>query len=132
MKDGLRYMAFLFSLAMTIGCGGSPKEESMDTSTYHGAFNMIVSEVENMQQQVNAESYKVQYPPVEDQVGSAIYAFMTNKEVVGTPLEAEAKKLADKEAEIVKIWRSPDVTVEKIRTAAKELMELVEKMKPMI
>jgi hypothetical protein len=132
MKDSLRYMVFLFALAMTIGCGGSPKEMSMDTRTYHGAFNMIVSEVENLQQQVNAESYKVQYNPIEDQVGSAIHAFMTNKEVVGTPLETEAKKLADKEAEILKIWRSPGATVEKIRTAAKEMMEQVEHMKTLI
>jgi hypothetical protein len=92
---------------------------------------MIVSEVENLQFQVNVKTYVGQNNPIEDQLGSAIHAFTTNKDVKGTPLEAEAQKLADQEQEIVKIWRSRG-GVAKIRAAAKEMQEQVEHMKTMM
>ena len=104
MINGLRLTGFLCTVFLLVGCGESRK--SIDTRTYHGAFNMIVMEVENLQQQVNAETYKGQYSPIEDQLGSAIYAFMSNKDVKGTPLEAEAQKLVDQEAKILEIWQS--------------------------
>jgi hypothetical protein len=103
----------------------------MDTRTYYGAFNVIVSEVENLQFQVNSKTYVGKGNPVEDQLGSAIHAFMTNQSVKGTPLEAEAKKLADQEQVIVKIWKSRG-GVKKIRDAAKEMQDQVERMKAMI
>jgi hypothetical protein len=92
---------------------------------------MIVAEVDNLNVQVNFKTYRRQQNPIEDQLGSAIHAFMTNEDVKGTPLEAEAQKLADKEQEIVKIWRSGG-SVEKIRAAAKEMQDQVEHMKTMI
>ena len=103
----------------------------MDTRTYHGAFNVVVSEVENLQFQVNSKAYVGKGNPIEDQLGSAIHAFMTNKDVKGTPLEAEAKKLADQEQVIVKIWKTRG-GVKKIRDAAKEMQDQVERMKAMV
>lgn len=103
----------------------------MDTRTYHGAFNMIVAEVENLNVQVNFETYRKQLNPVEDQLGSAIHAFKTNDDVKGTPLEAEAQKLADQEQEILKVWRSGG-SVEDIRAAAKKMQEQVDHMKTMM
>ena len=130
MINGLRLLGVLCSVFLLVGCEDSRK--SIDTRTYHGAFNMIVMEVENLQQQVNAESYTGQYSPIEDQLGSAIFAFMSNADVKGTQLEAEAKKLADLEAKIMEIWKSSDMSIEKIRAAAKEMLVQVEQMKAMI
>ncbi|MCA9009006.1 MAG: hypothetical protein KDB01_04630 [Planctomycetaceae bacterium] len=130
MSNGLRLTGFLCAIFLLVGCEDSRK--SIDTRTYHGAFNMIIMEVENLQQQVNAETYTGQFSPIEDQLGSAIYAFMSNSDVKGTPLETEAKKLADQEAKILEIWQSSDSSVEKIRAAAKEMLDQVEHMKTMI
>jgi hypothetical protein len=104
----------------------------MDTRTYYGAFNMIVSEVENLRFQVNVDTYKGQHNPIEDQLGSAIYAFMRHEDVKGTPLEAEAQKLLDQEQQILKIWKSRDRSVEKIRAVAKEMQDQVEHMKTLM
>jgi len=134
MINGLRLTAFLCTVVSLVGCdffGGSSRK-TMDTRTYYGAFNMIVSEVEDLQSQVNADTFKGRFNPVEDQLGAAIHAFMTNEDVKGTPLEAEAQKLADQEQKIVEIWKSPDGSVEKIRAAAKEMQDQVEHMKTMI
>ena len=130
MNKGLHLAGFLYTVLLLAGCGESGK--SIDTRTYDGAFNAIVSEVQNLHNQVNDSAYKLNMNPVEDQVGSAIYAFMNNESVKGTPLEAEAKKLADHEAKILKIWQSSDVTVEKLKAAAKEMLDQVEHMKTMI
>lgn len=130
MSNGLRLTGFLCAVFLLVGCEDSRK--SIDTRTYHGAFNMIIMEVENLQQQVNAETYTGQFSPIEDQLGSAIYAFMSNADVKGTPLETEAKKLADQEAKIMEIWQSSDSSVEKIRAAAKEMLDQVEHMKTML
>lgn len=130
MSNRIRLTGFLCAVSLLVGCEDSRK--SIDTRTYHGAFNMIVMEVENLQQQVNAETYTGQYSPIEDQLGSAILAFMSNADVKGTPLEAEAKKLADQEAKIMEIWQSSDMSAEKIRSAAKEMLDQVEHMKSMI
>ena len=46
-------------------------------------------------------------------------------------LEAEAKKLADQEQVIVKIWKSRG-GVKKIREAAKEMQNQVDRMKAMV
>ncbi len=132
MTNGLRLTGFFCTVILLVGCGdGRNSATSMDTRTYYGAFNMIVSEVENLQFQVNVKTYVGQNNPIEDQLGSAIHAFTTNKDVKGTPLEAEAQKLADQEQEIVKIWRSRG-GVAKIRAAAKEMQEQVEHMKTMM
>ena len=103
----------------------------MDTRTYYGAFNMVVSEVENLRFQVNVDTYKGQHNPIEDQLGAAIHAFKTNEDVIGTPLEAEAQKLADQEQKIVELWKS-GASVEEIREAAKAMQDQVEHMKTMI
>ncbi len=134
MINGLRLTGFLCTVVSLVGCDfiGGNSRESMDTRTYYGAFNMIVSEVEDLQFQVNVDTYKGRNNPVEDQLGAAIHAFMTNEDVKGTPLEAEAQKLADQEQKIVEIWKSPDGSVEKIRAAAKEMQDQVEHMKTMI
>ena len=132
MADELRRTIFLSIVVFLVGCGdGSKGPNSMDTRNYYGAFNVIVSEVENLQFQVNAKTYVGKTNPVEDQLGSAIYAFMTNQDVKGTPLEAEAKKLADQEQVIVKVWKSRG-GVKKIREAAKVMQDQVDRMKPMI
>ena len=132
MTNGLRRAAFFCIAVFLMGCSDPGKgPNSMDTRNYYGAFNVVVSEVENLQFQVNAKTYVGKSNPIEDQLGSAIYAFMTNPDVKGTPLEAEAKKLADKEQEIVKIWKSRG-GVKKIREASKEMLDQVERMKPMI
>lgn len=131
INEHLRTTLF-FIVVLLAGCSdGSQGPNSMDTRNYYGAFNVLVTEVENLQFQVNAKTYVGKSNPVEDQLGSAIYAFMTNQDVKGTPLEAEAKKLADKEQEIVKIWKSRG-GVKKIREASKEMLDQVERMKPMI
>jgi aminopeptidase-like protein len=130
MNYGLRLTGALCTVLLLAGCSNS--RESIDTRTYHGAFNMIVMEVENLQQQVNAETYTGQYSPIEDQLGSAIFAFMSNADVKGTPLEAEAQKLADQEAKIMEIWKSSDMSIDKIRSAAKEMLDQVEHMKTII
>jgi hypothetical protein len=115
-----------------VGCGdGRDGPTSMDTRTYYGAFNVIVMEVENLQFQVNVDTYVGQNNPIEDQLGSAIHAFKSHEDVKGTPLEAEAQKLADKEQEIARIWSSRG-GVAKIRAAAKEMQDQVEHMKTMI
>lgn len=132
MADELRRTILLSIVVFLVGCGdGSKGPSSMDTRNYYGAFNVIVSEVENLQFQVNAKTYVGKTNPVEDQLGSAIYAFMTNQDVKGTPLEAEAKKLADQEQVIVKVWKSRG-GVKKIREAAKVMQDQVDRMKPMI
>lgn len=130
MNYGYRLMGFLCTVFLLVGCGES--RTSMDTRSYYGAFNMIVSEVDNLDQQVNAENYRGQSNPIEDQLGSAIHAFMRNADVKGTPLEAEAQKLADQEQKILEIWNSPDGSVEKIRAVVKEMQEQLEHMKTMI
>jgi len=130
MVNGLRLTGCLCTVLLLVGCGES--RTSIDTRGYYGAFNMIELEVNDMNQNVNSEKYRVKYNPVEDQLGSAIYAFMRNEDVKGTPLEAEAKKLADQEQEILKIWKTRGRTVEKIRAAVKEMHDQVEHMKTMI
>ena len=129
MINGLRSTAFLCTVIVLAGCGES--RNSMDTRTYYGAFNMIVMEVENLQFQVSVDTYKGQFNPIEDQLGAAIHAFKTNEDVKGTPLEAEAQKLADQETEIVKLWQSRG-SVETIRAAAKEMQVQVDHMKTML
>ena len=132
MTNAIQRMAFFCIVALLVGCSDGRKgPNSMDTRTYYGAFNVVVSEVENLQFQVNAKTYVGKGNPIEDQLGSAIYAFMTNQEVKGTPLEAEAKKLADQEQVIVKIWKSRG-GVKKIREAAKEMQDRVDRMKAMV
>jgi hypothetical protein len=132
MTDELRRAVFFCIVVFLVGCSDPGKgPNSMDTRNYYGAFNVIVSEVENLQFQVNAKTYVGKSNPVEDQLGSAIHAFMTNQDVKGTPLEAEAKKLADQEQVIVKIWKSRG-GVKKIREASKEMQDQVERMKAMI
>lgn len=132
MTSDLRMTVFFLTIVSLVGCS-DPRNgrTSMDTRTYYGAFNMIVSEVENLQMQVNAKTYVGKGNPIEDQLGAAIYAFMTNPEVKGTPLEAEAKKLIDQEKETVKIWKSRG-GVKKIREAALEMQKQVDHMKTMI
>lgn len=132
MINGLRLAGFCCTVALLVGCGDARfSRDSMDTRTYYGAFNMIQSEVENLQFQVNVDTYKGQNNPIEDQLGSAIHAFKTNEDVVGTPLEAEAQKLADQEQQIVELWES-SASVEEIRAAAKEMQDQVDHMKPML
>lgn len=132
MTIRLGWTVFFCTVVLLVGCrDGRKGPASMDTRTYHGAFNVIVSEVENLQFQVNVDTYVGQNNPVEDQLGSAIHAFMTNKDVVGTPLEDEAKKLVDQEQEIVKIWMSRG-GVEKIRDAAQEMQHQIELMRTMM
>jgi hypothetical protein len=104
----------------------------MDTRTYYGAFNMIVSEVENLGFQVNVDTYRGQHNPIEDQLGSAIYAFMSHEDVKGTPLEAEAQKLLDQTKQIEELWKSRGGSVQKIRAVAKEMQDQVEHMKTMM
>ncbi len=134
MINGLRLTGILCTVVLLVGCDviGGSSSESMDTRTYYGAFNMIESEVENLVFQVNVDTFKGRNNPVEDQLGAAIHAFKTNEDVKGTPLEAEAQKLADLEQKIVEIWKSPDGSVEKIRAAAKEMQDQVEHMKTMM
>ncbi len=132
MTNELLRTVFFCIVVFLVGCSDPGKgPNSMDTRTYYGAFNVVVSEVENLQFQVNAKTYVGKSNPVEDQLGSAIHAFMTNQDVKGTPLEAEAKKLADQEQVIVKIWKSRG-GVKKIREASKEMQDQVERMKAMI
>ncbi len=132
MTNGLQRAVLFCIVVFLVGCSDGRKgPNSMDTRTYHGAFNVVVSEVENLQFQVNSKAYVGKGNPIEDQLGSAIHAFMTNKDVKGTPLEAEAKKLADQEQVIVKIWKSRG-GVKKIRDAAKEMQDQVERMKAMV
>jgi len=130
MIKGLHLTAILCAVLLLVGCGES--RTSMDTRGYYGAFNMIVSEVDNLSQQVNSEHFRGQSNPVEDQLGSAIHAFMRNEDVKGTPLEAEAQKLADQEQQIQEIWSSRNGTVERIREVVKEMQGQVEHMKTMI
>lgn len=132
MTNHLLRTVLFCTVVFVVGCGDARNgRTSMDTRTYYGAFNMIVSEVENLQMQVNAKTYVGKGNPIEDQLGSAIYAFMTNPQVKGTPLEAEAKKLADQEQVIVKIWKSRG-GVKKIREAAKVMQDQVDQMKAKI
>lgn len=132
MTNGLRWTGCVCAVAVLVGCGDERySRTSMDTRTFYGAFNVIVSEVENLQFQVNVDTYVGQFNPIEDQLGSAIHAFKTNEQVKGTPLEAEAQKLADLEQEIVNIWKSRG-GVGKIRAAAKEMQDQVDHMKTMI
>jgi len=132
MTNELLRTVFFCIVVFLVGCSDPGKgPSSMDTRNYYGAFNVIVSEVENLQFQVNAKTYVGKSNPVEDQLGSAIHAFMTNQDVKGTPLEAEAKKLADQEQVIVKIWKSRG-GVKKIREAAKEMQNQVDRMKAMV
>jgi len=130
MINGLRVTGFLCTAFLLVGCGES--KNTLDTRTYYGGFNMIEAEVLNLDQEVNSKNWKGQSNPIEDQLGSAIHAFMRNEEVKGTPLEAEVKKLADQEQQILEIWQSPDGSVEKIRAVVKEMQARVELMKTMM
>ena len=130
MINGLRLTGVLCTVFLLVGCGES--RTSMDTRSYYGAFNMIAAEVVNLEQEVHSKNYHGQHNPIEDQLGSAIHAFMRNEEVKGTPLEAEAQKLADQEQKILEIWHSPDGSVEKIRDVVKEMQEQVAHMKTML
>lgn len=132
MINGLRLTGFLWTALLLAGCGGwGEARTTMDTRTYYGAFNMIKAEVENLGVQVNFDTYRGQDNPIEDQLGAAIHAFKTNEEVVGTPLEAEAQKLADQEQKIVELWES-GASVEDIRAAAKEMQDMVDQIEPML
>ncbi len=130
MTDSIRLTGALCIAAMLIGCGESPT--NMNNRNYTGAFNNIVSEVNNMQSTVNDERWDQRLQPVEDQLGAAVHAFKRNKDVKGTPLEAEAQKLLDQEAKIMEIWESRDGSVEKIQAAVQEMVDQVEHMKTLI
>ena len=129
MTDSIRLTGALCIAAMLIGCGES--STNMNNRNYTGAFNNIVAEVRDMQITVNGK-WDLRLQPVEDQLGAAVYAFKTNKDVKGTPLEAEAQKLLDQEAKIMEIWESRDVSVEKIQAAVEEMVDQVEHMKTLI
>ncbi|MCA9026916.1 MAG: hypothetical protein KDA86_17045 [Planctomycetaceae bacterium] len=131
MTKEIRLVAILCTFVLSLGCGPS-KKSSVDSRTYHGAFNNIVIETEGMKADVFSENYDPRLEPVQDQFGSVVAAFMRNKDVKGTPLEAEAQKLLDKEQEIMEIWRSPDGSIEKLRAAVQEVVDQVEHMKTMI
>ena len=130
MTDSIRLTGALCIAAMLIGCGESPT--NMNNRNYTGAFNNIVSEVNNMQSTVNDERWDQRLQPVEDQLGAAVHAFKRNKDVKGTALEAEAQKLLDQEAKIMEIWESRDGSVEKIQAAVQEMVDQVEHMKTLI
>lgn len=129
MINRLRLMGFLCTVILLVGCGES--QTSMDTRGYYGAFNMIEAEVVNLNQEVNSKNYRGQSNPIEDQLGSAIHAFMRNEDVKGTPLEAEAQKLLDQEQQILDTWNKSG-SLEEIRATAKEMQEQVEYMKTII
>lgn len=130
MIQELRMGAVLCIFFLALGCGES--KTSVDSRTYHGAFNNIVIETDTMQDDVNSDHYDGRLEPVPDQFGAAVHAFLRNEDVKGTPLEAEAQKLLDKEQEIMEIWRSPDGSLEKLRSAVKEVVDQVEHMKTLI
>lgn len=130
MINGLRWIGYLCSVVLLVGCGESRND--MDSRTYYGAFNNIVAEAEYAHDTVNDETWDVRLQPIEDQFGSAVAAFMRNEDVKGTPLEAEAKKLLDMEAKIMEIWQSPDGSVEQVRAAVQEMTDHVEHMKTLI
>jgi hypothetical protein len=129
MNDSIRLAGVCCIAALLIGCGEGPN--NMNNRNYTGAFNNIVMEVTNMQLTVNGE-WDPRLQPVEDQLGAAVHAFKRNKDVKGTPLEAEAQKLLDQEAKIMEIWQSPEGSVEKIQAAVQEMVDQVEHMKTMI
>ena len=131
MTKELRFMVVLCTCVLAIGCGAS-KKASVDSRTYNGAFNNIVIEADTMRDDVFSENYDPRLEPVPDQFGSAVWNFKKNEDVKGTPLEAEAQKLLDKEQEIMEIWRSPDGSIEKLRAAVQEVLDQVEHMKTMI
>ncbi len=57
---------------------------------------------------------------------------MRNEDVKGTPLEAEAQKLADQEQELQKMWQTRKGSLEEMRATAKEMQDRVEHMKTMM
>ncbi|MCA9074757.1 MAG: hypothetical protein KDA93_06980 [Planctomycetaceae bacterium] len=130
MKKEFRLAAVLCTFFLLLGCGES--KTSMDQRTYYGAFNSIKTAVDDMKYEVFAETYDPRVEPVPAEYGSAVAAFMRNDDVKGTPLEAEAQKLLDKEQEIMEIWNSPDGTIEKLRAAVQEAVDQVEHMKTMV
>ena len=130
MISELRMVAVLCTIFLALGCGES--KTSVDSRTYYGAFNNIKIETQTMKDDVFSEYYDGQLEPVPDQFGSAVAAFLRNEDVKGTPLEAEGKKLLEKEKEIMGIWRSPDGTIEKLRAAVQEVVDQVEHMETMI
>lgn len=130
MIHEFRLAAVFCPVVLLLGCGES--KTSVDSRTYSGAFNNIVIETEDMQTSVFSESYDPRLEPVPDQFGSAVAAFMRNKDVKGSPLEAEAQKLLDLEKKIMGIWRSPDGSLEKLRAAVQEVVDQVEHMKTII
>jgi len=133
MNNGLRLTGFFCVVGLLAGCADERYgPQSMDAQTYYGAFNQIVSEVENLQSQVNVDAFQRDYNPVEDQLTAAIHFFKKNEEVKGTPLEAEAQKLLDLTAQIEELWQSPDGSVGEIRVVAAEMQDQVEHMKEMM
>ena len=129
MNDSIRLAGVCCIVAVLIGCG--PSATNMSNRNHIGAFNNIRMEVRDMHAYVNSGKWDPRLSPVEDQLGAAVSAYMRNKEIKGTPLEAEGQKLLDLEAKIMQIWQSPEGSIEKVQAAVQEMMDQVERMEEM-
>ena len=130
MSDGLRWTGFLCVIVLLTGCFES--KTSGDPRGFYGSFNNVKMEVESLKLTIDNDNWYGQNNPVEDQVQSSIKALMINDDVVGTPIEAEAKKLYELEAKMHQVYRSPDATKEKMQEVADEMWAIVQKIEPMV
>lgn len=130
MINGLRLAGFLCITGLLVGCG--PSATTQDVRTSIGAFNIVKQEIDSLKATIDNPNWQGQYNPIEDQVQSALSSLAKNEKVVGTPLEAEAKKLLELEAKAQQIYNSPDATREKVEEVVNEMVAVVEKMDSMM
>jgi hypothetical protein len=115
-----RILAAACLLATSIGCGSAPE----DPRTLNGSFAQIEGTVQDMHTNVFGNHYSGDLG--DDRLGLAMVEFQ--KSVAGTPLQADAEKLAKKINEVSTLAsRRPPLA--KLRTAVKELEDVVAEVK---
>jgi hypothetical protein len=114
---------YLVAAGMTLvitGCGKPPN----DPSTLNGAFSQIENTVDDMHTNVFGPKYSGDLGS--DPLGFSVTSFQ--KSVKGTPLEADADRLAKKVYEVDTLaYKRPPIA--KLRTAVQELKDVVADIK---
>ena len=124
MINGLRLTSFLCIIVLLTGCPES--KTSGDPRGYYGSFNNVKQEVQILKSTVDSPTWTGRQNPVEDDLHFAISAMMSAEETVGTPIEAEAKKLRELENKCNEIYTSPDGTPAKLKAVVDEMQAIVD------
>lgn len=115
-----RFLAGACFVGTILGCGSAPEHPR----SLEGSFVQIEGAVQDMHTNVFGGYYSGDLG--DDRLGFAMVEFQ--KSVAGTPLEADAKRLAQKINEVSTL-ASKRPPIAKLRTAVKELEDIVADVK---